>query len=62
MPCLALVSQALSSAYMPIGAVMVSPEVSDVIHSQSSKLGKWAISSKDHIFHCYKMLLHFVVS
>ncbi len=32
--------QALSSAYVPIGAIMVSPEISDVIHSQSNKLGK----------------------
>lgn len=32
--------QALSSGYMPIGAVLVSPEVSDVIYSQSNKLGK----------------------
>ena len=31
--------QALSSAYLPIGAVLVSPEVSDVKHSQSSNLG-----------------------
>ena len=31
--------QALSSAYMPIGAVLVSPEISDVIYSQSNKLG-----------------------
>ncbi|KAK4785207.1 hypothetical protein SAY86_001896 [Trapa natans] len=35
-----MVFQALSSAYMPIGAVLVSPEVSDVIHSQSNKLGR----------------------
>ncbi|XVF31756.1 hypothetical protein REPUB_Repub17cG0019600 [Reevesia pubescens] len=34
------VAKALSSAYMPIGAVMVNPEVSDVIHSQSNKLEK----------------------
>ncbi|KAI9091351.1 hypothetical protein K1719_028162 [Acacia pycnantha] len=34
--------QALSSAYMPIGAVLVSPEVSDVIHSQSNKLSSFS--------------------
>ncbi|KAI9091333.1 hypothetical protein K1719_028144 [Acacia pycnantha] len=34
--------KALSSAYMPIGAVLVSPEVSDVIHSQSNKLGSFS--------------------
>lgn len=33
--------QALSSGYMPIGAVLVSPKVSDVIHSQSNKLGNF---------------------
>ena len=33
------VYQALSSAYMPIGAILVSPEVADVVHSQSNKLG-----------------------
>ncbi|KAJ9549140.1 hypothetical protein OSB04_021683 [Centaurea solstitialis] len=32
--------QALSSAYMPIGAVLISPEVADVISSQSDKLGE----------------------
>lgn len=31
--------QALSSGYLPIGAVLVSPEISEVIHSQSNKLG-----------------------
>ncbi|KAJ6380651.1 hypothetical protein OIU77_029531 [Salix suchowensis] len=41
-PDLVSVAKALSSAYMPIGAVMVSPEVSDVIHSQSSKLGTFS--------------------
>jgi len=29
----------LSSSYLPIGAVLVSPEVSEVIHKQSNKLG-----------------------
>ncbi|KAF7145653.1 hypothetical protein RHSIM_Rhsim04G0084500 [Rhododendron simsii] len=38
-PDLVSVAKALSSGYMPIGAVLVSPEVSDVIHSQSNKLG-----------------------
>ncbi|KAJ9185093.1 hypothetical protein P3X46_004761, partial [Hevea brasiliensis] len=32
----------LSSAYMPIGAIMVSPEVADVIYSQSNKLGTFS--------------------
>ncbi|RXH90217.1 hypothetical protein DVH24_032574 [Malus domestica] len=41
-PDLVSVAKALSSAYMPIGAVLVSPEVSDVIHSQSSKLGSFS--------------------
>ncbi|XP_038875718.1 gamma aminobutyrate transaminase 1, mitochondrial-like [Benincasa hispida] len=41
-PDLVSLAKALSSAYMPIGAVMVSPEVSDVIHSQSSKLGAFS--------------------
>jgi 4-aminobutyrate--pyruvate transaminase len=34
--------QALSSAYMPIGAILVSPEITDVIYSQSNKLGSFA--------------------
>ncbi|XP_035550494.1 gamma aminobutyrate transaminase 3, chloroplastic isoform X2 [Juglans regia] len=38
-PDLVSLAKALSSAYMPIGAVLVSPEVSEVIHSQSNKLG-----------------------
>jgi 4-aminobutyrate--pyruvate transaminase len=38
-PDLVSLAKALSSAYMPIGAVMVSHEISDVIHSQSNKLG-----------------------
>ncbi|RVX03510.1 Gamma aminobutyrate transaminase 3, chloroplastic [Vitis vinifera] len=38
-PDLVSMAKALSSAYMPIGAVLVSPEISDVIDSQSNKLG-----------------------
>lgn len=38
-PDLVSLAKALSSAYMPIGAVLVSPEISDVIYSQSNKLG-----------------------
>ncbi|KAL6554402.1 Gamma aminobutyrate transaminase 1, mitochondrial [Orobanche minor] len=38
-PDLVTLAKALSSAYMPIGAVLVSPEVYDVVHSQSNKLG-----------------------
>ncbi|XP_028758881.1 gamma aminobutyrate transaminase 3, chloroplastic-like [Neltuma alba] len=41
-PDLVSLAKALSSAYMPIGAVLVSPEVSDVIHSQSNKLGSFS--------------------
>ncbi|KAG9155378.1 hypothetical protein Leryth_017910 [Lithospermum erythrorhizon] len=41
-PDLVSLAKALSSAYMPIGAVLVSPEISDVIHSQSSQLGSFA--------------------
>lgn len=33
--------QALSSVYVPVGAVLMSPEFSDVIYSQSNKLGWW---------------------
>ncbi|KAL3633833.1 Gamma aminobutyrate transaminase 3, chloroplastic [Castilleja foliolosa] len=38
-PDLVTLAKALSSAYMPIGAVLVSPKVYDVIHSQSNQLG-----------------------
>ncbi|KAL9690406.1 hypothetical protein QQ045_010804 [Rhodiola kirilowii] len=38
-PDLVSIAKALSSSYQPIGAVLVSPEISDVIHAQSSKLG-----------------------
>ena len=38
-PDLVSMAKALSSAYMPIGVVLVSPEISDVIDSQSNKLG-----------------------
>ncbi|RWR88541.1 putative gamma-aminobutyrate transaminase 3, mitochondrial [Cinnamomum micranthum f. kanehirae] len=41
-PDLVSVAKALSSAYMPIGAVLVSPEISDVIYSQSDKLGSFS--------------------
>jgi 4-aminobutyrate--pyruvate transaminase len=41
-PDLVSVAKALSSAYVPIGAVMVSPEVAEVIYSQSNKLGSFA--------------------
>ncbi|KAH0736663.1 gamma aminobutyrate transaminase 3, chloroplastic [Solanum tuberosum] len=41
-PDLVSVAKALSSGYMPIGAVLVSPEVSDVIYSQSNKLGTFS--------------------
>ncbi|KGN54978.1 gamma aminobutyrate transaminase 2 [Cucumis sativus] len=41
-PDLVSIAKALSSAYIPIGGVLVSPEVSDVIHSQSNKLGNFA--------------------
>nr|XP_016467460.1 PREDICTED: gamma aminobutyrate transaminase 2-like isoform X2 [Nicotiana tabacum] len=38
-PDLVSLAKALSSGYMPIGAVLVSPEVSDVIHSEINKIG-----------------------
>ncbi|KAJ6825370.1 gamma-aminobutyrate transaminase 1, mitochondrial-like [Iris pallida] len=41
-PDLVSIAKALSSAYMPIGAILVSPEISDVINSQSNKLGSFA--------------------
>ncbi|KAJ4705655.1 Gamma aminobutyrate transaminase mitochondrial-like [Melia azedarach] len=40
-PDLVSLAKALSSAYMPIGAVLVSTEVSEVIHSQIKKLGSF---------------------
>ncbi|KAH7661222.1 4-aminobutyrate--2-oxoglutarate transaminase protein [Dioscorea alata] len=41
-PDLVSLAKALSSAYMPIGAILVSPEIADVIHSQSNKLGSFS--------------------
>lgn len=41
-PDLVSIAKALSSAYMPIGAVLVSAEVADVIATQSNKLGAFA--------------------
>ncbi|EFH59607.1 gamma-aminobutyrate transaminase subunit precursor [Arabidopsis lyrata subsp. lyrata] len=38
-PDLVSLAKALSSAYMPIGAILMSQEVADVIYSQSNKLG-----------------------
>ncbi|CAA3032467.1 gamma aminobutyrate transaminase 1, mitochondrial, partial [Olea europaea subsp. europaea] len=38
-PDLVSIAKAHSSAYIPITAVLVSPEISDVIYSQSNKLG-----------------------
>ncbi|KAF6137558.1 hypothetical protein GIB67_031837 [Kingdonia uniflora] len=41
-PDLVSIAKALSSAYMPIGAVLVSPEIAEVINSQSDKLGSFS--------------------
>uniref|UniRef100_A0A6V7QXZ7 4-aminobutyrate--pyruvate transaminase n=1 Tax=Ananas comosus var. bracteatus TaxID=296719 RepID=A0A6V7QXZ7_ANACO len=41
-PDLVSIAKALSSAYMPIGAILVSPEISEVIYSQSNKLGSFS--------------------
>lgn len=41
-PDLVSIAKALSSAYMPIGGLMVSPEISEVIYSQSNKLGTFS--------------------
>ncbi|XP_047066210.1 gamma-aminobutyrate transaminase 1, mitochondrial-like [Lolium rigidum] len=41
-PDLVTLAKALSSAYVPIGATLVSPEIADVIDSQSNKLGSFA--------------------
>ncbi|XP_015635717.1 probable gamma-aminobutyrate transaminase 2, mitochondrial isoform X2 [Oryza sativa Japonica Group] len=41
-PDLVSLAKALSSAYVPIGATLVSPEISDVVHSQSNKIGFFA--------------------
>ncbi|XP_042411105.1 probable gamma-aminobutyrate transaminase 3, mitochondrial [Zingiber officinale] len=41
-PDLVSIAKALSSAYMPIGAILVSPEIVEVIYSQSNKLGSFA--------------------
>ncbi|XP_065008162.1 probable gamma-aminobutyrate transaminase 3, mitochondrial [Musa acuminata AAA Group] len=41
-PDLVSIAKALSSAYMPIGATLVSPEIVEVIHSQSNKLGSFS--------------------
>ncbi|CAJ2679733.1 gamma aminobutyrate transaminase 1, mitochondrial-like [Trifolium pratense] len=41
-PDLVSLAKALSSGYLPIGAILVSPEIAEVIHSQSSKLGSFS--------------------
>ncbi|KAG2317414.1 hypothetical protein Bca52824_020536 [Brassica carinata] len=41
-PELVSLAKALSSAYMPIGAILMSQEVADVIYSQSNKLGAFS--------------------
>ncbi|KAF8774956.1 hypothetical protein HU200_005002 [Digitaria exilis] len=41
-PDLVSIAKALSSAYLPIGAILVSPEITDVIYSQSNKLGSFS--------------------
>ncbi|EOA30373.1 hypothetical protein CARUB_v10013496mg [Capsella rubella] len=41
-PHLVSLAKALSSAYMPIGAILMSQEVADVIYSQSNKLGAFS--------------------
>ncbi|KAL9296227.1 hypothetical protein ACSQ67_022123 [Phaseolus vulgaris] len=41
-PDLVSLAKALSSSYLPIGAVLVSPEIAEVIHTQSNKLGAFS--------------------
>jgi len=41
-PDLVTLAKALSSAYVPIGATLVSPEIADVVDSQSNKLGAFS--------------------
>lgn len=41
-PDLVSIAKALSSSYMPIGAMLVSKEVADVVLSESNKLGSFA--------------------
>jgi 4-aminobutyrate--pyruvate transaminase len=41
-PDLVTLAKALSSAYMPIGAILVSPEIAEVVNSQSNKLGSFS--------------------
>ncbi|GAB4840068.1 Gamma aminobutyrate transaminase 1, mitochondrial [Ancistrocladus abbreviatus] len=41
-PDLVSLAKALSAAYMPIGVVLVNPEISEVIYSQSNKLGAFS--------------------
>ncbi|KAL4201244.1 hypothetical protein AMTRI_Chr02g215090 [Amborella trichopoda] len=41
-PDLVTIAKALSSGYMPIGAILVSPEISKVVYSQSNELGSFA--------------------
>ncbi|KAE8676833.1 Gamma-aminobutyrate transaminase 1 [Hibiscus syriacus] len=41
-PDLVTLAKALSSAYVPIGAIMVSPQVTEVVYSQSNKLGTFS--------------------
>lgn len=41
-PDLVTLAKALSSGYQPIGAVMVSPEITEVIHSKSNQLGAFS--------------------
>ncbi|KAK1400928.1 gamma aminobutyrate transaminase 1, mitochondrial [Heracleum sosnowskyi] len=40
-PDLVSIAKALTSGYIPIGAVLVCPEVADVIYSESNKLGSF---------------------
>uniref|UniRef100_A0A453S8C9 Aminotransferase class III-fold pyridoxal phosphate-dependent enzyme n=2 Tax=Aegilops tauschii subsp. strangulata TaxID=200361 RepID=A0A453S8C9_AEGTS len=58
-PDLVSIAKALSSAYMPIAAILVSPEIADVVHSQSSKLGKANSIAGTHLFSCYCIYKHF---
>ena len=53
--------QALSSGYLPIGAVIVSPEISEVIHSESNKLGMF-IRSHWHVMMSLLLCLIFLCS
>ncbi|KAL0716366.1 hypothetical protein Bca4012_065688 [Brassica carinata] len=60
-PDLVSLAKALSSAYMPTGAILMSQEVADAIYSQSNKLGAFLVMLNVVRLQCSDLKCHLLV-